>query len=146
MLNTTYDFVSISCVVSHPSIGQQQTTGQSIGTITVSMTNDRTKMDVAADGNVMTSKIYSSIGTVVIEIQQTSVLNQWLTNVYNSVDIMGDDNWAQFQIVINELYDNGIKTTASAAAFQKLPDRKNAQNGDTVTWTFLCANITEVPV
>jgi hypothetical protein len=142
----TYDFVSVSFVITHPLIGQNQVTGQGIGTITTTMTDDRTKMDVAADGNVMVSKIHSGIGSVTLEIQQTSILNQWLINAYNTVDNAGDGEWAQFGININELYDNGIKTTASGVAFQKLSDRKNAQTGDSVTWTFLCANITEVPV
>jgi hypothetical protein len=144
--NTTYDFTSISNTISHPLQGQNQVTGEGIGSVTVTMTDDRTKMDVAADGAVMISKIHSGIGSVAYEIQQTSALNQWLINVYNAVDILDPSYWAQFNISINELYSNGIKITASGAAFQKLPDHKNAQNGDNVTWTFLCANITEVPI
>lgn len=140
---TSYSFVDVSCIVSHPLIGQRQFTGESSESVTVAYTDDRTQSAIAADGSVMHSKIVSSRGTVTLELQQTSTNNTWLTNAVNVVDNASTPDWSHWTITIVENFDNGIKTVASYCALQKRPDRKDAQNGDNISWPFLAMSIAQ---
>lgn len=142
-VGTSYSFGDVTCTIAHSLVGQKQVVGNSAGSVTVTMTDDRTQSGIAADGSVMHSKILSKRGSVAIEVQQTSEFNKWMINAANTVDNAPTPDWSHWTITIVENYDNGIKTTASYCALQKRPDRKNAQEGDFVTWTFLAMNVAQ---
>lgn len=143
MTGTSYSFADVSCIISHPLVGQRQLTGESAESVLVAYADDRTQSAIASDGSVMHSKIVSSRGTVTLELQQTSENNAWITNAVNTVDNAGTPAWSHWQIAIVENYDNGMKILAAYCALQKRPDRKNAQNGDNVSWPFLSMSISE---
>ncbi|WP_369123497.1 phage protein, partial [Alicyclobacillus suci] len=43
-----YSFADVAMALSHPSLGQYVISGEGIGTVTVTMSTDRTAHDVAA--------------------------------------------------------------------------------------------------
>jgi len=140
---TTYSATDVSFIISHKLLGKKQTAGEGWGSISVAMDDDHTNIAVGADGASMISKINSNKGTITLEVQQTSPLNNWLVNAYNKLNKAATNRWAEIEIDIKELFDNGIKITATKGAFKKLADHKNGTNGDSKTWTFVFATITE---
>ncbi|UUZ85666.1 DUF3277 family protein [Paenibacillus sp. P26] len=100
MAYNTYSFGDTSTTILHPSYGQFVANGYGLGSITVSMTNDRSVHDLSADGTVMVSKIKASNGTFTIQAQQTSSLHQWLLGLYNYLDQAPSDQWASITIQI----------------------------------------------
>ena len=79
----TYSFTDCSLILNHPSLGILTLTGKGLGSVSINMTGDRTTMDVAADGRVMTSKIKDRRATAAVQIQQTSEANKDLLKCYN---------------------------------------------------------------
>jgi hypothetical protein len=139
---TTYSFEDVTVSFSHPSVGAFTSTGAGIGTITIAMSNDRTSQDVAADGKVMVTKGMAKNGTIAIAFQQTSALNKSLLSWYNYIDTASASEWASMNITIksNNLDD---ETICTGVAPQKLADRPYAAQGAHVTWTLMCAEITQ---
>lgn len=140
MAYTTYSFESVVMTISHPAIGQYVASGQGIGSITTTMTTDRTTHDVSADGAIMVSKIRGRNGSHAIAIQQTSDLNKWLVKLYNYLETADASQWAEINIVIrsNDMHD---MLTSTGVAFQKLPDRPYQAQGQQVTWQMLSSDI-----
>lgn len=137
---TTYSFADVSFAQSHPKVGKYSVTGEGIGNINVSMTNDRTAHDVAADGSVMVSKIRARNGVITLLVQQTSSLNQWLLKWYNYLEAAPVDTYADTVIVIRAPH-MGDLITAKGVTPQKLPDKPYQAQGQNVTWTLLAADI-----
>lgn len=137
---TTYSFESVVATISHPDVGQYVATGQGLGSITTSMTTDRTTHDVAADGSVMVSKVKGRNGSHAIAIQQTSDFNKWLLKLYNHLETVPASKWAQISIVVRstEMHD---MITSTGVSFQKLPDRPYQAQGQQVTWQLMAADI-----
>jgi hypothetical protein len=143
MAHNTYSFEDVTCSFSHPSAGAAASTGAGVGSITTSMTQEKTVHDTAADGTVMISKIAGKNGTIAIVLQQTSELHKWLTNWYNYVDTKAPvSEWAAMNITIksNNLGDSTVCTGVSP---QKLPDRPYKAQGEQVTWNFMAAEISQ---
>lgn len=140
MAYSTYSFESVVVTISHPSVGQYVASGKGIGSITTSMTTDRTTHDVSADGSVMVSKVKGRNGSHAIAIQQTSDLNKWLLKLYNYLETASASQWAGINIVIrsNEMHD---MLTSTGVSFQKLPDRPYQAQGQQVTWNLMAADI-----
>jgi hypothetical protein len=136
----TYSFSDVSVTISHPAVGQFIANGSGIGTITVSMATEKTVHDVAADGNVMVSKIKGRNGTVALAIQQVSEFQKWLNKWYNYLDVAPTDNWALTTIVIRAP-KMGELTIASGVSPQKLPDKPYQAQGQQVTWNLMAADI-----
>jgi len=140
MAYTTYSFADVSMVISHPAVGQYVATGEGIGSITTTMTTDKSSHDVAADGSVMVSKIVGNNGTHTISVQQTSGLNKWLLKLYNYLMQAPTSEWAQIKITIRSpAMQDLIRSTG--VSFQKLPDRPYQAQGQQVTWTLMAAEI-----
>jgi len=140
-MTTTYSFADVSCTISHPLTGSKTVSGEGIGKILVSYTDELTGSDLAADGSVMITKIASTRGKVSFEIQQTSSLNKWLLAYANAVTNADASYWASASIAIGELFDNGVNTNANEVALVKRPDRSDAQQGDKVTWDFFVGDL-----
>lgn len=137
---TAYSFADMNLVLNHPSIGQCVLTGQGVGQIGVTRAQDASRQDVAGDGSVMTSKVAARNGEVTFTLQQTSTAHKWLKNAYRTL-LAGDTaEWAAF----SGLMENPVSGESIAfdnACFKKLPDENYQQNGQTVTWAFLCGRI-----
>jgi len=90
----TYSF--LDCVLNLAfATGAYTITGKGIGKVTVSMTQERTAIDAAADGNIMISKIAGNHGTLTLELQQTSDAHKFMLGMYNALVIAPPSLWAQ---------------------------------------------------
>lgn len=137
-----YSFEDVTCSFSHPSVGAASSTGAGVGTITVSMTQEKSVHDMSADGVVMISKIAGKNGTVAIALQQTSELHKFFLKWYNYIDNAAASEWASMNITIksNNLGDSTVCTGVSP---QKLAERPYQAQGQHVTWQLMCAEITQ---
>ncbi|WP_289141551.1 phage protein [uncultured Brevibacillus sp.] len=137
---TTYSFADVAGVISHSAVGQYVATGEGTGSISVSMTTDRSAHDVAADGFVMVSKIKGRNGTLTISVQQTSALNKWLLKLYNYLEQAPTSEWAGVSITLRSSTMQDL-IRATGVSFQKLPDKPFQAQGQQVSWVFMAADI-----
>ncbi|MCB2297797.1 phage protein [Clostridium tagluense] len=144
MSYTTYSFQDVTAAFSCPSVGAASSTGAGIGTISINMATEKTVHEVAADGNVMISKILGDNGTVALSLQQTSQLHKYLLNWYNYINSKSSaiKAWASMVITISSA-NLGDKTICTGVSPQKLADRPYQAQGQLVTWTLMCAEITQ---
>ena len=140
MGTSTYGFDDVSCVISHPSFGQYVTNGAGLGGISITMANDRTIHDLAADGSVMVSKIRGRNGSASITTQQTSSLNKWLLRLYNYLETASTSEWADINITVRSPVMQDL-ITCSGTSFQKLADRPYQAQGQNIVWPFMAADI-----
>lgn len=139
-MTTTYSFEDVSVTLSHPAVGRYVATGQGIGSISVTMSNDRTVHDVSADGSVMVSKIRARNGQIAINIQQVSGLHAWLTKWFNYLEASGADTWADTVVTIRAPKMKQTKTALGVTP-QKQSDVPYEAQGQRVTWNFMAADI-----
>jgi hypothetical protein len=137
---STYSFEDISCVFHHPSMGSQSITGQGVGSITIGRSNDNTVHDIAADGSVMISKINAKNGTITIECQQTSKLNDYLVKWHNYVEGAASSEWARMTVTVTSKNMNQ-KTTCSYVSPQRPGDRPYQAQGQKVSWTLMAGRV-----
>jgi hypothetical protein len=140
LATTIYSFADVEFIISHPSLGRYVANGDGIGSIKVTMTTDRTKHDMAADGAVMVTKVEGRNGTVALAIQQTSALDKWLRNAYDYVETASADQWAEFGITIRSPIMTEL-INAYDVSFQIQPERPFEADGQQVTWSLMSANI-----
>lgn len=140
MSHTTYSFADLACVLAHAAVGQYVATGEGTGSISVSMTTDRSAHDVAADGRVMVSKINGRNGSVTISVQQTSALNKWLLKLYSYLEQAPASEWAGINITLRSSTMQDL-IRATGVSFQKLPDKPFQAQGQQVSWVFMAADI-----
>ncbi|MBY0054133.1 DUF3277 family protein [Brevibacillus sp. LEMMJ03] len=140
MAYTTYSFEDVSLVISHPSVGQYVATGKGLGSITTTMTTERTVHDVSADGSVMVSKIVGRNGSHTISVQQTSDLNKWLTKLYNYLEQAPASEWARISLTIRSPYMQDL-IRSTGVSFQKLPDKPYQAQGQQVSWVLMAADV-----
>lgn len=139
---STYSFEDVICTVHNGAGGSFSTQGQGVGSITISMSNDRTQHDVAADGSVMISKIDAENGTIALEVQQTSQVNKDLLDLYNYLSEAPAEEWATTTVTISSK-NMGEKTTCTNVSFTKLADKPYQQTGQRVTWNLMAAKIVQ---
>lgn len=142
MSYTTYSFEDVTGSFSHDSVGAASTTGAGLGSITTSMSTDKTVHEVAADGSVMISKVAGDNGTVVITMQQTSELNKYFLKWYNYIKTAATSEWAKMNVTIKSK-NLGEITTCTGVSPQKLADRPYQSQGQMITWNLMAAEITE---
>lgn len=140
---STYSFSDVNFTMVYNNI-TYSANGEGIGSINISMANDRTSHDLAADGSVMISKISASNGTVTLSVQQTSSLNAWLTRWYSFVDVSTTDKWASARITITAP-KMGLEYIISGVSPQKLPDVPFQAQGSQITWPMMAAKIVYKP-
>lgn len=136
----TYGFGDVSMVIAHPSYGQYVANGAGLGSITTTMTTDRTAHDVAADGTVMVSKVKGRNGSQTLSIQQTSGLNQWLMGLYNYVEAADASQWAEISTVIRSP-NMGDLITCTGVSFKILPEKPFEAEGQKISWAFMAADV-----
>lgn len=140
MPTSVYSFSDITMTISHPAVGQYVASGVGLGSITTSMTTDRSTHDISADGSVMVSKIKGRNGSHAISVQQTSDLNKWLLKLYNYLEFAPTFQWARATIVIRSP-SMGDLILSTGVSFQKLPDKPYQAQGQQVTWSLMAADI-----
>ncbi len=139
--DTTYGFEQVIATIQHPLVGQLVITGAGVGSVSTAYTDNSAESDLAADGNVMVTKVRSHRGTITFELQQTSSANKWLHNLANVLDNASPDQFLGTSVRIAENFRNGILASAAHATIQKRPDRKDEQNGGRVSWVFFTPDL-----
>lgn len=145
MASTTYSFADVTLVLYHPAIGQYIAQGAGLGTITVTPSTERTAHDVAADGSIMISKIEGNNGTIALQIQQTSGLNQWLLNAFNYLVAAPTNQWAQMSVTLRSV-SMGDLLYATGVSFQQKATRPYQAQGQQITWNLMAADLNEMNV
>lgn len=139
----TYSF--LDCILNIAFSGGAMTiTGAGIGDMTITMAQERSAMEAAADGNVMISKIAGNHGSLTLNIQQTSSAHKFLLQQYNALIIAPPALWAQGAGVLRSLSDS-TSHTLTGVCFQKLGDKGYEKQGKMVQWTLLVADIQSLP-
>lgn len=137
---STYSFADVSISIAHQNVGAYSASGEGIGSISISMTSDRSAHDIAADGSVMVSKIRARNGLITISVQQTSSLNRWLTKWYNYLEAASTSVWADTTIIVRAP-KMGDLITLKGVTPQKLPDRPYQAQGQNVSWALMAADV-----
>ncbi len=145
MEQTTYSFGDLAGSISHPTFGAYIFDGTGVGSVTISKATDRTAHDIAADGSVMVSKIAGNNGTITIEVQQSSSIHKWLTLWFNALWQLPTSEWASTSITLRNTA-TGTRHIISGVSPQKEPDTPYQSQGQHVTWTLMCAEITNLPI
>ncbi|KKQ88300.1 MAG: hypothetical protein UT13_C0002G0009 [Candidatus Pacebacteria bacterium GW2011_GWF2_38_9] len=142
---TTYSFQDVNIIFNHPSVGQYIMNGQGIGSLSVSKAQTKTVHDIAADGNIMVSRIPGENGSVSITMQQISDFHAWLQKYYNYVSVAGASEWTRATI---ELISRGTTETMhiSGVSPEKAADRPYQAQGQNVTWNFMATTISQMAV
>lgn len=142
---TTYSFADLVGSISHPELGIYMFDGTGVGSVTISKTTDRTAHDVASDGSVMVSKVPGNNGTITIEVQQTSAIHKWLLAWFNALVGAKTSSWAETAITLR---NSATKTSHVCMGVSPLkePDVPYQAQGQRVTWTLMCAEITNMPL
>jgi hypothetical protein len=107
--------------------------------ITVTASGPRNTMTPGADGEVMHSLKADKSGTVTVRLLYTSPVNATLQTMFNAQSL-SSSAWGNNVITIRNKGNNEIIMCRSAA-FQKLPDRTFAEEGQMVEWVFDCGKI-----
>lgn len=141
METTVYSFADVSLVLSHPNVGKHTFTGEGVGSVTVSRSNDMTQHDVAADGSVMISKIITENGTMAIAIQQTSAGHKFLKKWYDYLKVAPTSEFAKSSAILKNP-SAGETISMSGVTPQKRADSAFQQAGQQVTWNLMAAKIT----
>lgn len=137
-----YSFQDVVTTFSHPLVGQFTANGAGIGEIDITMATDKTAHDVAADGSVMVSKVLGDNGTIAIQVQQTSSLQQWLLNAYNTIKNATPDQWALMTIRISSLAMQDLHN-CTGVSYQQIAERVYQADGQKLTWNLMAASITQ---
>lgn len=142
MRTTTYSFLDLAGAITHPSFpgGPYMFTGEGVGSVTVNMQTERTAHDVAADGSIMVSKIAGNNGQIIIECQQTSLVDKYLLQLYNYLLQASSAEWAMAAIALRNVV-NANNHIATGVSFGKLPDKPYGASGARVSWTLWAADI-----
>ena len=141
MATTVYSFADVSLVISHPKVGKFTITGEGVGSVSISRANDMTQHDVAADGSVMVSKIFTENGTVAIALQQTSAAHKWLKKWHDYLKVAPTSEFAKSTAILKNPAV-GETISMSGVTPQKRADSAFQQAGQQVTWNLMAAKIT----
>ena len=143
---TTYSFKDLTGAFVHPLAGTYILGGGNVGLgqITISMTQDRTVQDVAADGSVMVSYIPGDNGMCSIEVQQTSDLHDFLVSWFNlcktAADLGDVSSWASATVSFRNVLDGSVHTLIGVSP-GKMPDKVYQAQGQKITWTLPAAQV-----
>ena len=136
----TYSFQDTDISIYSLAVGNFSASGEGVGSVAVTMANDRTVHEMAADGSVLVSKIKTRNGTVALMVQQTSGIHSFLTKLANYLETAPADQWATSVITIRSK-STGESITCKGISPQKTPDKSYQANGQNITWNLMSADI-----
>ena len=136
----TYSFQDTDISIYSLAVGNFSASGEGVGSVAVTMANDRTVHEMAADGSVLVSKIKTRNGTIALMVQQTSGIHSFLTKLANYLETAPADQWATSVITIRSK-STGESITCKGISPQKTPDKSYQANGQNITWNLMSADI-----
>lgn len=145
MNKTTYSFLDLVGSIHSGVAGDYIFTGEGAGSISVSKATERSSHDVAADGSIMVSKIAGNNGSITIEVQQTAPLHTWLLKWFQALWGAPTSEWANTTILLKNSSTGGSHVCTGVSPNKEADVPYQAQ-GQRVTWTLMCADITNNPI
>src|SRR5208337_1881373 len=144
-MSTTYSFLDVVATFSD-SNGDFVSLGYGAGTakegLTIEMLDDKTKMDIGADGTPMHTLRASNAGRIMVRLLKTSPTNNFLSVIYGS-QRFNPLLWGQNIISVRDILQ-GDTVSASAVAFSRQPVVTYAEDATMNEWQFLCGVIDEL--
>jgi Protein of unknown function (DUF3277) len=146
MPRATYSFSDISGAMTHPIAGVFLLSGGNLGMgkFTIEMTAEQTTMEATADGTVIVSAIENDIGSMTIEMNQSSALHSFLLGWYNAISTLkklGDvTNWATASISLRAMLDGSFHTLTGVAP-GKVPAKTYGAQSATISWILMAASV-----
>lgn len=138
----TYSFSDVVLTLSHSSLGSLSTNGMGLGQISVSMSADKTSINVASDGTPVVTKIKNETGSLSIQCQQTSEVHLQLKRWLNYLTNAPTNEWSNINAVLTSK-QTGEQDVFSGGSITKHPDITYDTEAGSVTWTLQFANITQ---
>jgi hypothetical protein len=132
----TFSFLDVNASITGP--GGNFSLGSGAGAaqegITITMAEEKGKVDVGADGSIMNTLRASDLGRVSVRLLKTSPVNAQLNGMYN-FQKASSGRWGQNVIVVSDT-QRGDRTTITAVQFMKQPDLSYAQDPGHNEWIF----------
>jgi hypothetical protein len=141
-----YSFKDVTVSIINPAIGEAFVTSGQVGLaeLHLSQSTQRTIIEMAADGTAMISYIAGDNGTFTLMVQQTSIIYQFLLNLFNLLKVAADggdpSNWAATVIQVKSLTDGSLHLM-TGVGFDKIPDKPYMKQGQNIPWGFQAAYI-----
>lgn len=140
MSTFVYSFEDTSVIFNHPNFETYSAYGTGIGSIAISMANDITAHDVAADAAVVVSKMVKKNGTVNFEVLQGSDFSKFMNRLTSYLESADPSEFALATItVVNK--STGESYFCTGCSPQKRPDNNFQSQAQNRTWAWMCANI-----
>ena len=140
MSTYVYSFEDTSVIFSHPNFETYSAYGTGIGSVQVSMANDITTHDVAADLSVVVSKSVKKNGTVTFDVLQGSDFNKYLSRLASYLENSAPSEFALARITIVNR-STGESYYCSGCSPQKRPDNQFQSQAQNRSSVWMCANI-----
>lgn len=136
----TYSFEDTTVTVEHPAFGVYSAYGTGIGSVSVSMSNDVSSHQTAADLAVVISKHFHQNGTVTFDILQSSDFNSFMQRIYNYLKQAPASEFGLTNIIVRNR-STGRTYTCTGCTPQKLPDDQYQSQASNRQWAWLAANV-----
>ena len=136
-----YSFEDTVVTISHPSVGVFSAYGTGIGDLSVSLRENVTTHEVAADQAVIVSKHVKRNGTVSFNISQVSEFNDWLKKFTAYIEEADASEFALATISISNK-TTGDNYFCSGVSHQKIADNQLQSQAQNRSWVMMCAHIT----
>ena len=140
---TVYSLADVKTVIYHPKVGQCSLSQKGLGKIGISYSGDLSSHTATADGFVVVNRLRANHGMVTLEVPQNSsadeFLRKWIRYLRNV------EATARFGETTLDIVDSAgkFKIHCDGVTPQKVPDRTYDRASSSLTWTLLCATMTE---
>jgi len=142
---STYSFMDVVATFTDIN-GDYISLGYGAGTtkegLTTEMLDDKTKLDIGADGTPMHSLRASNAARIHVRLLKTSPTNNILSVVYNT-QRFNPALWGQNFISVRDILQGDV-LSASAVAFARQPVVTYAEDASMNEWQFLCGSMDEL--
>lgn len=134
---STYSFVNVQATFTGPDATYSIGSGAGVTDegINIEMLDDKDKMDIGADGQVMHSLRASNACRVTLRLLKTSPVNAQLSASYNTQKAAAA-LWGQNIIKVSDTY-RGDVITVTDAAFARQPNVAYTKDAAMMEWQFL---------
>jgi len=140
-----YSFKDVLGAFEHPQAGAFAFAGEiGEGSIALANATERSALQTAADGNVVTSYVAGRSGSCTIEAQQTSEIHKFLLDWFNIISTAADggdvSQWASATLSFRSITDGSYHNLTGVSP-SKVPDKTYAATVGTVTWVLMAADV-----
>ena len=132
-MSLTYSFLDTHCAIVGPGGAFSLTGGSAKEGITIEPREDKSKLDIGADGSGMYSLRADKSARATIRLLKNSPVNALLSGLYNFQQISAS-NWGQNTISL--ISSVGDVITLRQVAFVRQPSVSYSEDGNINEWQF----------